>query len=268
MLARGEVERDPLVRDLPDDVRDEQADGDHDAERRLAAQQQVAAPERAAGEEGRERHDDRVLRLEPDAAPEPEQQPLARLGAHDQARRRDQRERGGRELEERRVEEHRAAEAVGRRDPGGRGQHLQPRACPELARDRADRHRRDGGEQRGEQPQRDQRRADGGVDGARGDGDERREVDVAEREMAAGGEEVELVAIPAVALQQRNEQRELRERQQRAQPAGARRRERHCQAVSRSHLSACSTSFSLTRMPGSSWPMIGRSSGCTTAGSA
>ena len=115
------------------------------------SRRQSAQPARKASE----RHDDRVLRLEPDAAPEPEQQPLARLAAHDQARRGQQRERGGRELEERRVEEHRAAEGVGRHDPGGRRPAPAAGGPPRArARSRPTATAADDGQQRGEQPQR------------------------------------------------------------------------------------------------------------------
>ena len=113
------------------------AERDQHAEERLAAQQQVAPPERAARQEGRQRHDDRVLGLQAEAAPEAEQHPLPRLAAHDQPHRRQQRERRRRELEERRMEEHGAAQGVGRHEPGRGREHLEPLPCAELARDRA-----------------------------------------------------------------------------------------------------------------------------------
>ena len=137
-----------------------QPERDQHAEERLAAQQQVAPPERAARQKGRQRHDDRVLGLQAEPAPQPEQHPLPRLAANDQSHRRQQRECRRRELEERRMEEHGAAQGVGRDEPGRGREHLQPLPGAELARDRAGRDRSHDRQQRAEQAQADQRRPD------------------------------------------------------------------------------------------------------------
>ena len=117
------------------------------------------------------------------------------------------------------MEQDRAAQGVRRQDPRSGGQHLEPLAGAELASDRA---RRDCGHdrhQRAEQAQADERRPDRRVDEARGERGQRREVDVAEGEVPARGEEVELVPIPPVTAEDRHEQGDLRKSEQHAEAA-------------------------------------------------
>ena len=91
-----------------------------------------------------------------------------------------------------------------RRDrPGEGGAELRPPAAAQLARDQRDEENRSHAATEADDAECDERVAEGVARGEGRECHERREVDVPEREVPRGGQEVELVPIPAVAAEER-----------------------------------------------------------------
>ena len=226
VLARREVDARPSVLRLPDEVRQEDEERDAEGDPRPARREQPSRrgreqPDREGGQE----HDDRVLRLEPDPGDEAEHRPQARLRPAEHPQR-DVQERCPRELvEPGRVEDAGRAERDREQRPAERGSELRSPPAAELAH-----HQRDEDDhcdpcrQTG-QAQRDERVAGDGAHEPGDPGRERREVDVAERRPPRRGEEVELVAVPAVAADEReldrSRERPAREPAQQRRPNGS-----------------------------------------------
>ena len=76
----------PAMACLPDQVRDEQRDGDHHGQRKAPRMENIPAPDQEGSDEQHEDDSDRVLRLEPDTGSDSEQRPRTAAECEPKAR--------------------------------------------------------------------------------------------------------------------------------------------------------------------------------------
>ena len=207
--------------DLPAGVRQRTSAGDGDGGPHTPLAQHLARTHHEQAErEHSEQGDDGALGLQADSGDEPEQRPQARLGSQEDPQCEVAERDPDRQIEHRGVKDRSDAQAVGSEHERQRGEQLRRDAACKLACTQCDKH--GGGHPRRNtgQAQRHERRA-GEVDRDASDqrGDER-EVDVAQGEVPAGLKKVQLIAVPAVASEERERERELHDRGQHSRPEG------------------------------------------------
>jgi hypothetical protein len=202
-----ELDADPAVLGLPDQVREEQHHRDRHRQRKPRRTQQVTTPHTKRRQQ--QDHDDRerVLGLQPHADGQPEQRP--RPPSKRQPQRKPQHHHG-REL----VEGDRLEQPVGRdqdrREPHRhRRQGLGTASAAEVPRHqrRDNDRRRTGQDRKGAEP--DQRPAEQDPRQRRQPRRHRRELDIAALQVAAGDRVIQLVALPAVPASDREMERAL-----------------------------------------------------------
>ena len=222
-LAVREGGAGPAVVDLPADVRQQQDERDPGGNPWAARPQHTPLRrQREPRHQRQQQRRDRVLGLEADAGHHAHRRPQPRHRPGDRDQHQVERRGLGRQIEPRGMEEAGCTQRDRRRRPGQRRQRLRPQATAQLARAQGheghagqpDHHRR--------HAQRVQRRPEHDHHRPPDHGDQRREVDVSEREMMRRLQEVELVAVPSVAAQEgqpdqgRHQRRQHRYRQRRA----------------------------------------------------